>query len=77
MVLREGMFMAGLGILIGIGAALVLTRLMAGILFGVGAHDPLTFVVVTSLIAVATLLSTILPARRAAHVEPVLALRSE
>jgi putative ABC transport system permease protein len=71
------MLMAGLGILIGIGAALALTRLMAGILFEVGVHDPLTFVVVTSLIAAVTLLSTILPARHAAHVEPVLALRAE
>ncbi|MGH9371504.1 MAG: FtsX-like permease family protein, partial [Vicinamibacterales bacterium] len=77
MVVREGMLMAGLDILIGIGAALALTRLMAGILFEVGAHDPLTFVVVTSLIAAVTLLSTILPARHAAHVEPVLALRAE
>jgi len=77
MVVREGMLMAGLGILIGIGAALALTRLMEGILFGVGARDPLTFVVFTSLIAVVALLSTILPARHAAHVEPVLALRSE
>jgi putative ABC transport system permease protein len=77
MVVREGMLMAGLGILIGLGAALALTRLMAGILFGVGAHDPVTFVVVTSLIATVTLLSTVLPARHAAHVEPVLALRAE
>jgi putative ABC transport system permease protein len=77
MVVREGMLMAALGILIGIGAALALTRLMEGILFGVGARDAMTFVVVTLVIAAVTLLSTILPARRAAHVEPLLALRSE
>jgi putative ABC transport system permease protein len=77
MVVREGMLMAGIGILIGIGAALALTRLMEGILFGVGARDPVTFAAVTALVVAVALLATLLPARHAARVEPVLALRAE
>lgn len=77
MVLRDGMMMAGIGILIGIGAALALARLMQGMLFGVGAHDSITFAAVTVMVAVVALLATLLPARHAARIEPVVALRSE
>jgi putative ABC transport system permease protein len=77
MVLRDGMMMAGAGILIGIVAALALARLMRGMLFGIGTHDPVTFAAVTVIVAAVSLLATLLPARHAARLEPLVALRSE
>jgi putative ABC transport system permease protein len=77
MVVREGMTMAGLGVLLGVGAALALTRMMEGMLFGIAARDPITFVVVSATVLLVSLPAALLPARRAARVEPVVALRSE
>jgi putative ABC transport system permease protein len=75
MIVREGLTMAALGIAIGVAAALFMTRLMDGILFGVNARDPLTFTAVTAVVLGVTLLAAFLPARRAARVQPVVALR--
>lgn len=66
---------AGLGI--GLAAALVLTRTMRAVLFGVGPHDPLTFIVATALLAGVALIAIWLPARRATRVDPITALRVE
>jgi putative ABC transport system permease protein len=77
MVLREGALIGALGLMLGIGAALPLTRFMSGLLFGVGARDPITFVALPlGLLAVAAL-ATLVPAARAVRVNPVVALRSE
>ena len=77
MVVRNGTLLACTGALIGLAAAFILTRLMAGLLFGVGPTDPLTFLCVpVALIAVAVLASYV-PARRAAKVDPMVALRYE
>jgi predicted permease len=75
LVLNEGAKMAGIGVGAGIIGAWSLTRLMANELFGVGAHDPLTFVAVAVLLLLVALLACLLPARRATRVEPVIALR--
>jgi putative ABC transport system permease protein len=77
MVLRQGTKLAVLGVAIGIGAALALSRLMTNLLFGVTAHDPLTFFAVAALLIFIALLACYIPARRATRVDPMVALRYE
>jgi putative ABC transport system permease protein len=77
LVLGQGMPVAALGIVIGIIAALSLTRLLENLLFGVTPTDPLTFVVVTGTLVVAALAASYIPARRATKVDPLVALRYE
>jgi predicted permease len=77
LVLGQGLRMAFLGVLIGIAAALALTRLMASQLFGVSSNDPLTFVVVGALLTLVALLACYVPARRAIRVDPLIALKHE
>jgi putative ABC transport system permease protein len=77
MVVRQGMVLAGIGVVIGIGGALGLTRLLAGFLFGVKAWDPAAFVVTPLLLSVVALLAVWIPAYRATRVDPVTALRLE
>jgi predicted permease len=76
-VFRQGLGIVVLGALIGILAALGLTRAMASFLYGVSARDPLTYLGVTVMIAAVTLLACYIPARRATKVEPMEALRYE
>lgn len=74
---RDGAAMAGLGIGIGLLAALGATRLLSSLLYGVSPTDPLTFVVVPATLALVALAATWIPARRAAAVEPMTTLRAE
>lgn len=69
--------MALLGVATGIGAALGLTRLIANQLFGVSAHDPLTFAGVAVLLILVAVAACFIPARRAMRVDPIVALRCE
>ncbi len=77
MVLWRGGLLAIIGLVIGLGGAFAATRVLAGFLFGVGPQDPLTFAVVALVLLSIALLATYIPARRAAKVDPVEALRYE
>lgn len=77
MFLRHGLWLTTIGIAIGIGIALVLTRVMSAFLFGVGPMDPITYAAVSAVLAGMTLVATYLPAHRASRVDPVVALRAE
>jgi putative ABC transport system permease protein len=77
MVLGQGMLLAAIGVTLGVGAAFLLTRVMASLLFEVSASDPLTFVGVSLLLAGVAFLACYLPARRATRVDPMNALRYE
>jgi len=77
MVLRHGVKMALVGVVIGLGGAFALTRLMTSLLFGVAASDPATFVAVALLLVLVALLACYWPARRAMKVDPMVALRYE
>ena len=77
MFVRHALALAGIGVAIGLLAAAGLTRLMSTLLYGITPLDPVTYAVVPVILVVATVLASYLPARRAASVSPVEALRSE
>jgi putative ABC transport system permease protein len=77
MVLISGLRIAATGLAIGVFGAFALTHVLSGLLFGVSARDPLTFVVVLGALLVVTLAACWIPARRAMQIEPVIALRGD
>lgn len=77
MVVGQGMILALIGIVLGLAAALIATRLMESLLFGVSARDLLTFLMIPVVLAVVAFLSTFIPAIRATRVDPMVALRYE
>ncbi len=77
LIMRQGLFVAGIGLVIGIGAALAAARLLSSLLYGIRPDDPATVVVVFVGMTVVTMLACYIPARRAMRVNPVIALRYE
>ncbi len=77
MFVRYGLALAGMGVAIGLGAAAGLARLMKSLLFGISPLDPLTYAAVPVVLVAAAVLASYLPARRAAAVDPVEALKAE
>jgi predicted permease len=77
MILKEGLKLVVLGVVLGVTAALTLTRLLEGMVYGVRVRDPLIFVMVNLLMVAVALLACYLPARRATRVDPLVALRYE
>ncbi len=77
LVIGHGMLLVAVGLLIGLAAALVLTRLMSTLLFGVSPSDPVSFAIVASLLAAVALVACYLPARLAARVDPLVSLHHE
>jgi ABC-type antimicrobial peptide transport system permease subunit len=76
-VLGEGARMAAVGVGLGVAAAFVLTRLMARLLYGISATDPLTFATVAALLMIVAMAACYIPAWRAMRVDPMVALRHE
>ena len=77
LIVGQGFRMVVIGLVIGLAGAYGLTRLMASLLFGVGAKDPVTFAIVAPVLALVALLACYLPARRASKVDPIEAIRYE
>jgi ABC-type antimicrobial peptide transport system permease subunit len=77
LMLRQGMTLAGIGLLVGVPLAAVVAKLVSGFLVGTSAADPLVFLGAAGLLALVTLVASYVPARRASRVDPMLALRSQ
>ena len=77
LVVSQGLKLTLLGIAAGIAGALLLTRLMSTLIFGVSPSDPMTFIVVPATLILVALLACYIPARRASKIDPMQALRIE
>jgi len=75
MVLRRGLGLAAAGAGLGVAGALIVSHLMAGLLYGVSPSDPLTFISLTVVLVIVALAACYIPARRAMRVDPIVALR--
>jgi putative ABC transport system permease protein len=77
LVLRHGVTITAAGVGAGVVASLVATRLVSGMLYGVSARDPLALLLSAAVLAAAAVMATIIPARRATQIDPIIALRAD
>jgi predicted permease len=77
LILRQGMMLATIGLVLGLGIVFVLARFLKSMLYGISPSDPLTFTTITILLAGVALLACLIPAQRATRVDPMVALRDE
>jgi putative ABC transport system permease protein len=77
LVIRQALVIVSIGIVIGLAGAFALTRVLSSLLFGISATDRITFAALSILLGAIALLASYLPARRAAKVDPIIALRYE
>jgi ABC-type antimicrobial peptide transport system permease subunit len=77
MVIRRVLKPAGIGMVVGIGVAILLARSMSALVYGVGVNDPASFVVVTVVLLVVAVAAAMIPAMRATRVSPLEAIRTE
>ena len=77
MFVRSALLLTAIGVAIGMGAAAALMQLMKSLLFGISPLDPVTYIIVPLVLAASAALASYLPARRAASVDPVVALKTE
>jgi ABC-type antimicrobial peptide transport system permease subunit len=77
LVLRKAGFLLGSGLALGLAGTWMATRIIKGFLFGVDAHDPATILLVCGLLAICGFIAALIPARRAASIDPMQALRTE
>jgi ABC-type antimicrobial peptide transport system permease subunit len=77
MTVKEGLKLVGAGVLLGVAAAFILTRVMATLLYGISATDPITFVAISLVLLAVAILASYIPALRATKVNPIVALRAQ
>jgi putative ABC transport system permease protein len=77
MVVRQGLMLSLAGVTVGVAVALLVTRVLGALLFGVSALDPLTFAAVPLLLVLVAIAASYIPARRAARVDPLIAMRGD
>jgi putative ABC transport system permease protein len=77
LVLKQGLGLAFVGVITGLAGAMLLAKVLDTLLFGISAHDPMTFLGVAVILLLAALIACYVPARRAANVDPMVALRYE
>jgi ABC-type antimicrobial peptide transport system permease subunit len=77
MIVRESLILLASGVALGIPAAMMMTRLVSSLLFGLSPRDPVTMIAALSALTLATVAAAYVPAKRAANIDPILALRDD